>query len=262
MTSNGKNEEGDLLQNDFIITFDVDWAPDWCILQIADILIKKKIKATWFITHDCQGIRHLRDYPELFELGIHPNFHKDSTQGKQPHEVMDYLMAVVPEARSVRTHGLVQSSHLIKMMAEEYGIQYDVSILLRETPNIVPHTFYTTKESSIIRIPFFWEDDVEMLSPEPVFSFSHPKYHVTGLKAFSFHLITLALNTCSFESYQACKAKTSCITDLTVEQAEIFINHNPGSLTLFNEITDFLMNQEQTGTTISEIGDAFKHNLW
>ena len=68
------------------------------------------------------------------------------------------------------------------MMTEQFGIQYDVSILLPNTPNITPHTFYTSKDTSLIRIPYFWEDDCEMIIPEPIFSFEHPKFHDSGLK--------------------------------------------------------------------------------
>lgn len=246
-----------MLLNDLIITLDVDWAPDWCIFKIADILIKKKIKATWFITHDSKGVRYLRDYPNLFELGVHPNFQEGSTQGRRPQEVMEYLMAIVPEAKSIRMHGLVQSSDLVKLLTEEYGIQYDLSILLRDTPNIIPHILYTKSETSIIRIPFFWQDDYELLSPGPVFSFSHPKYHVSGLKVFNFHPIHLSLNTCSFDLYQTCKVKNP-ITELTEEQAEVFINHEQGTMTLFNEMTDFLINCKKKGATITEIGNIFK----
>ena len=36
--------------------------------------IQKNIKSTKFITHDSPGIQSIRDYPELFEIGFHPNF--------------------------------------------------------------------------------------------------------------------------------------------------------------------------------------------
>lgn len=248
------------MQNKFVLTFDIDWAPDWCILQIADILVKKKIKATWFITHHTPAIRLLRDYPDLFEMGVHPNFHKGSTHGKQPYEVMEYLMAIVPEARSVRTHGLFQSTHLIKMMTEQFGIQYDASVFLPDTPNIVPHIFYTSKEASIVRIPYFWEDDFEMIIPEPIFTFRHPKYHVSGLKIFDFHPIHLCLNSCSTDAYEECKAKIPCITELTAEYSNVFVNSGEGIMTFFNEMTDSLVACGHTGYTITEIGDAFTNN--
>lgn len=157
------------MDENLILTFDVDWAPDWCIQQITEILIENKIKTTWFVTHDSPAIEELRDHSNLFELGIHPNFQDGSTQGNNPREIMEYLLNIAPNARSVRTHGLLQSSNLIKMMTEEFDIEYDVSLFLPYTSDIRPHILHTSKKSSIVRIPFFWEDDFEMLSPDLIF---------------------------------------------------------------------------------------------
>ena len=260
MTFNSGNQGSCSSLNEFAITFDIDWAPDWSVLQTAAILIKKKIKATWFVTHDSPALHYLREHNDLFELGLHPNFQKDSTHGKRPREVMDNMMTIVPEAKSVRTHGLVQSSSLLKMMAEEYGIEYEVSILLRETPNISPHRLYTSKNGSLVRIPFFWEDDYEMMSPVPFFSFIPSNYKMPGLKIFNYHPIHISLNTSSFDFYQACKAKTPQMTDLTMEHAGSYINHDHGTLTMLQEMTDSLMHNRQTGTKIYEIGKAFEQH--
>lgn len=239
------------------ITFDIDWAPDWCIEQVSQMLIEKEIKATWFITHDSPAIRKLSKYGDLFELGIHPNFQPDSTQGRNPQEVMKNLMRFLPQAVSVRTHGLIQSSHLLKMMREQFGIQFDVSILLYKTPNIVPHTIYTSKNSPIIRIPFFWEDDTEMSVPNPLFSFSEKKYHLPGLKIFNFHIIHLILNSFSLEGYQNCKKLTPQINNLTENMVNPFINHKTGTYTLFNEMIEYMIKKQSNGFTITEIGEKW-----
>ena len=55
------------------LTFDIDWAPDWMIEEVASILIEHNVKTTWFVTHASPAIDKLRQMPELFELGIHPN---------------------------------------------------------------------------------------------------------------------------------------------------------------------------------------------
>ena len=46
-----------------LITIDIDWASDEIIDHVSDILLSKKVKATWFITHDSPSIRKLVDYP-------------------------------------------------------------------------------------------------------------------------------------------------------------------------------------------------------
>lgn len=115
------------MKDEFLITLDVDWASDAIIAKVKEQLVKNRVKATWFVTHDSPEIRNLQEYP-FFELGIHPNFDVKSTQGNNPDEVMRFVKKIVPDAKSVRTHALIQSSALLKLMREKFGIIHDVSI--------------------------------------------------------------------------------------------------------------------------------------
>jgi len=173
--------------DEYLITIDIDWESDQVIWDIAKMLIDKNTKATWFVTHNSPIIKKICEYPDLFEVGIHPNFCEESTQGDTPRQVMKYMKDIVPNAQSVRTHRLVQSSDLLKMMREEYGIMYDVSIFLSKSAHIKPHNYYFEKERFITRIPYFWEDDVELFDPDKCFDLYNEKYHVSGLKIFNFH---------------------------------------------------------------------------
>jgi hypothetical protein len=65
-----------------LLTLDIDWAPDAAIDFVAEILVSRGVKATWFVTHDSPGVRRLRARPDLFELGIHPNFLPGSSHGR------------------------------------------------------------------------------------------------------------------------------------------------------------------------------------
>ena len=97
----------------YILTFDIDWAPDWMIEQIAQVLIEKSVKSTWFVTHQSKAIEKLRQYDDLFELGIHPNLLNGSTHGKTEDDVLTHLKQIVPEAVSMRTHGLYQTTNFL-----------------------------------------------------------------------------------------------------------------------------------------------------
>ena len=96
-----------------VITIDVDWGPDYMIERMADALIERNVRATWLVTHGSSAIDALRGCPDLFELGIPPNFQPGSSHGSIPEEVADHCMSLVPSARCVRTHGLVQSTRLL-----------------------------------------------------------------------------------------------------------------------------------------------------
>ena len=101
-----------------VITIDIDWAPDFMIDYCMQILLVAQVKATWFITHKSPMLDKLRQYPDLFELGIHPNFYPNSSHGESEEAIIGYCMDLVPEARSMRTHGLCQSSYLLKKNIE------------------------------------------------------------------------------------------------------------------------------------------------
>ena len=38
--------------NSILITLDTDWAPDFILSDVAEILSNKNIKATWFVTNN------------------------------------------------------------------------------------------------------------------------------------------------------------------------------------------------------------------
>ena len=63
----------------FVVTLDIDWASDEVIRHCADILEARNVKATWLVTHASAAVQSLADRGDLFELGIHPNFHSDTT---------------------------------------------------------------------------------------------------------------------------------------------------------------------------------------
>lgn len=244
--------------NRHLLTLDIDWAPDEVIENIAGILLREGVKATWFVTHDSLAIRRLADYPELFELGLHPNFNDGSSQGANPNEVMKSLKSIFPHSKLIRTHGLVQSTNLLSMLVDSYDIEVDVSLFLPDTPNIVPHEIYFGKGlKSLLRIPFFWEDDFEFNKPVPCWSFEDQRYHCGGLKIFNFHPIHVILNSRDEESYQRVKAKGN-IQNLTVSEIEPYINKGDGTRTIFTDLVDYLSVRKELQFTIGDIVKEWK----
>lgn len=190
--------------NDYILTLDIDWAPDFVIDQVAQILIENKVKVTWFVTHQSEAIERLRENNELFELGIHPNMLYGSMHGETEDEVLTFIKNIVPDATSMRTHGLYQSSNWLVKAAKDYGVLIDVSLFLPRAANLHPHQM-KLNGLSLWRIPYFWEDDSEMFEDDPIWSISDEGLNVSGLRVFDFHPIHIALNTDSFEKYENIK---------------------------------------------------------
>ena len=93
------------------LTFDIDWAPDWVIEDLLEILDSKDVKATIFCTHKTEMNQEICHRGH--NLGIHPNFMQGSTQGESVKEIINNLLDLVPNAKCIRNHGLYQSTRLL-----------------------------------------------------------------------------------------------------------------------------------------------------
>jgi hypothetical protein len=233
------NSSWSRVSNSPVFTFDIDWAPDFVIDWVSGQLRSQQIHATWFVTHASPAVDRLRHYPDIFELGIHPNLLPGSTHGHTPEAVLDHCMALVPEARSLRTHGLLQSSPLLKLIVGRTPITTDVSLCLPYTPYLRP-VDYKWKQRSLLRIPFFWEDDFEMERLAPCWHLESKLAVGDGLKVFNFHPIHVYLNSADMRSYEMLKKLVPDLGSSTPGDTDRFVNAGVGSRTLFYELLEYL----------------------
>jgi len=232
------------MNHSFAITFDVDWAPDFVIDRVASVLIEHQVKATWFITHDSPALHRLKAHSDLFELGLHPNFLPHSTQGDSPDDILTNLQKIVPEARSARTHALVQSWPLLQEMVNCTAINVDASIFLPEMPHIQP-VAYNMGQKKLLRVPFFWGDDYELAKASPQWQLK-PYVKVEGLKVMNFHPIHVYLNASSPDLYRDLKQSIPQLNQLTPENAQAFIHPGKGPLTFLEELAIHLKGESYT----------------
>jgi hypothetical protein len=231
-----------------IITLDIDWAPDWIIDEVASILIEHRVKATWFVTHRGMAVERLRDKTDLFEVGMHPNCLPNSTHGDSEDEVLSHMKRLVPEAVSMRTHGLYQSSNFLKKAAGAFGIRNDASIILPGMHHIKP---FKLKFGDIIlnRIPYFWEDDLALLEKNSSWSLANSKYKCPGMKIFNFHPVHVILNTPNYSDYEELKLRHP-FDEWTPHLIEDFVCKEQGPRNLFMDLVDL---SRGGGTWIKEI---------
>lgn len=180
------------------LTFDLDWACDAVIEDTIDLVDASGLPATWFVTHDTPLLERLRSNPR-YELGIHPNFNP-FLHGKQERpiaSVLDELLAIVPEAKSVRSHSMVQSSRLMDLFAKR-GLRFDCNHFVPEQSLIELRPWKLW--NGLIKVPHFWEDDATCLYEEntPIQSLVQRR----GLKIFDFHPIHVYLNTEDLARYE------------------------------------------------------------
>lgn len=219
------------------VTFDVDWSPDWAIILCADICARAGVPVTVFVTHVSDALADLRRRSGGVELGLHPNFLPGSDHGADPLAVLRHCTALVPEARSMRSHGLVQSTPLLGLVADQTAIEVDVSLLLPFHEGLHRTEFHAGQSRRrIIRLPYVWEDDIAALWPGG--NWDIDALPETGLCILDFHPIHVALNSGSMEAYGAAKAFLGerSLASLTEAEAERFRNPGRGSRSFLEDL--------------------------
>jgi len=223
------------ITHDMALTLDVDWAPDFMIDFAAAILVENRVRATWFVTHASPALARLRAHPDLFEIGIHPNFFPGSTHGDSPAAVLRHCLELVPEAVSIRTHGLFQSTALLERVMHETAILTDASLYLPRAKGLEPIE-YEWARKTLLRVPHFWEDDFEMEREAPCWNLAPLLSDDYGLRVFDFHPIHVYLNSSTPRAYRQLKQAVPNLAELTSDQANGAVQIGTGTRTLFNEL--------------------------
>ena len=183
------------------LTIDIDWAHDEILEDTIQLIEETGVCATWFITHETSYLEFLRGNPR-FELGIHPNFNPlllgDKSLGKSADEVVSRLLEIVPEAKSVRSHSMAQSSVLLNLFSEK-GLTHDCNHYIPQQSQIVLKPWHLW--NGLIRVPYFWEDDIEM-EEKPKWNKLSLFHNVDGLKSKDFESIVRLMKESSFSIYK------------------------------------------------------------
>ena len=188
-------------KNKIFLTFDMDWCSDEVLSYTVDLLEAFDVPATFFVTHETFLLDRLRENKK-FDLGIHPNFnpllHERNIQNINAEDTVMANMSIVPEAKAVRAHSLVQSSKILDIY-KKIGLEYDLSTYLPwHTFNMINPVEHI---NGLIRLFHFWEDDIELMNNNMYSSIPISGY----LQIYDFHPIHIYLNSCNLEAYQKAK---------------------------------------------------------
>jgi hypothetical protein len=125
-----------------------------------------------------------------------------------------------------------------------------VSLFLPRATHLQPHAI-NYAGAKLVRIPYFWEDDVEMFEERPIWTGDDERLDVPGLRVFDFHPVHVALNTERFDRYDALrKARPLPSWDAAFVDANTFRGLGPRSL--FVELADSLAGR---GRFVTELVD-------
>jgi len=188
----------------------MDWAHDDVLRYTLAELERRNLIATWFVTHDTSVISEISDAGH--QLGLHPNFNPLFTGDKDgafAEDILVRIATIVPQAKCVRSHSLVQSSHLASLFAK-HGLSHDAnSYLPFEQLGLVSPW---RGPSGLIHVSHGWEDDVFMLEGGPA---PREALILEGVFVLDFHPIHYFLNCLSYNDYEACRAHLGDVSFLS-----------------------------------------------
>jgi hypothetical protein len=238
------------VMDEILLTFDVEWAPEFAIDFVAERLAQASVSATWLVTDANPAIERLREHPELFELGIHPNFLPRATHGDDPRSVLEHCMAIVSDATTMRSHSFTVSSHILIEALLSTPIRNDLTVLLPYTP--VPHPAdYWWEGRRMVRFPTFWEDDAEFERPSPIFDFAQVAETAPGLRILNLHPLLVYLNASDFEPLHALRKRVPDLRHATEGDAADLVSTRQGARSMFEGALDSLSSRETS--TVSAV---------
>lgn len=225
------------------LTSDIDWADEWMIESLFELCDRFNVPVTPFVTHESDAIESRYSGREE-DVGVHPNFDEDSTQGDTIDDVIDRMMDVWPAARCYRTHRFNDSTRIGRKLAAA-GFEFDSNLLLHLDSLARP----VKHNSGTWRYPVFLEDDIYFFE-NSTFSFDHiaPHLKTPGIKILNFHPIHVALNTPSQSFYDDVKSAEDVTPAMKYD--------GPGTATLLEDILSFVTADPAVRvTTITDLHD-------
>lgn len=185
------------------ITMDMDWANDGVLRDTVSLVEQLNIPVCFFVTNDTPMLETLRHHP-LFTLGLHPNFlpQMNGQTTKSYQETLAEMKALVPEAKVIRCHALVDATPIL-VAAKEIGFKADMNLFIPASSGIQLYPFYHF--TGLKRLPFFFEDDAWMVETDHLSTEQHMLSNPAFLRIFNFHPIHLYLNTEKMERYHRAK---------------------------------------------------------
>ena len=212
-----------------LLTFDVDWAPEWAIDRCVNLCLDHGWQATFFGTHESGVISAIESSSE-FEVGIHPNFLPGSSHGSTHESVLDHCLNLVPGATSMRAHAFVSSNVLTGLIARKCPqIEVDTSILLPFHANLSPVTRRFADASEEVCILPTWLSDMAYAN-EPTRSWEEPPPEVPGVCVMNVHPIHVVLNSDGQNAYSDLKKfiGDKPLQEVSALEADRFRNRGPG----------------------------------
>lgn len=183
----------------------MDWASDEVLRDFLFLINKYDIMATLYVTHETEMLTELMGDCHI-DCGIHPNYNPLLLQrsSKTIAEVLLDVMAIVPEAKSVRSHALTSSS-IIGIYYEQFGLKYELNNYIPIEKGNVIYPYHAPIGNYKV-IPFIFEDDCYLNLDNKKDVDFYLGNNFVAPRIFNFHPIHLYLNTDCIDTYENARA--------------------------------------------------------
>jgi len=192
-----------------VFTSDQDWAPEWTCQALLDTTATRGVPLHVFRTSPSAVLDRAAADGRITQ-GWHPNFQAGSSHGATPQEVVGYCRALVPGARTVRSHCFVESTQAWIALAEA-GVVADAQVLTAAQSHLEPMAHWT----GLLRLPTFFADDTffTVRPDELELGGVIDALRAPGLKVMIFHPATFGCNVPSEAWYRGNHAAIFGSTD-------------------------------------------------
>jgi hypothetical protein len=95
---------------------------------------------------------------------------------------------------------------LLEKIIDETRINVDVSLFLPHATALEPVVYYWEGRKRLVRLPYMWEDDFEMVRPDSIWDLGGMIDRGMGLMIMDFHPIHVYLNSMTLASYRSVQA--------------------------------------------------------
>lgn len=187
-----------MINKDIYISFDVDWAPDYILNDLLDLIYGKISGCTFFSTHNSEIFYKL---PNSYEVALHPNFNclLDGKGKASFQEIIEDLIAIYPRSLGYRSHSLTNNTN-IQQYFKSKGFIYE-SNRLSDAPS--RHYYDALEDISHIYIDFTDGQFIKHFA-SPASTFISKLLHAIesyDSVTLMFHPIHVFLNSCNYSNY-------------------------------------------------------------
>jgi hypothetical protein len=239
------------------LTIDVDFAPEYMIKNIVDIIDEYDVNATFFATHN-SGVLHDLEFEGKYEIGIHPNLSNNSTQGAGVDEIVCNLKKEYPSSISNRFHKLDYQYSDFSVLKKN-GFQSDVSRLLYNSSYVLPSY---QSDTNLVLLTYIWEDGICENAGFPM-DISGIDLHSPGVKIINFHPLNVYLNVSTM--YKRLNflntINNSNLTCCPESHAEKYRYDGPGSYNVLKQLLSYARDSKITLRTINELSEAYLNEI-